>query len=226
MCGGIVAALIYDFLLCPRPQNFSTRRNVLLHGPEDDNHAGETPGEGNSSPGPSQWPKHWTTCNILAFLSASTPINNIHPSVSYTAYPFPQTTYGSQICSKYGYWLYFYFCSVCFSSCFYHVCNNNIIIKILFFYPVSVFSSQTIFSFAKFRVRSTYPYLHYPVTRIMQCIYRYVWLWRLCLYNVSHTVYSIILFKVFGDSPKNLFVVQQHKDVDQVIACKSTLNSS
>ncbi|KAE8290801.1 Aquaporin-1 [Larimichthys crocea] len=58
MCGGIAAALIYDFLLCPRTQTFSRRRDVLLHGPEDQSDAVEIIGEGNSSPGPSQWPKH------------------------------------------------------------------------------------------------------------------------------------------------------------------------
>ncbi|KAE8290803.1 Aquaporin-1 [Larimichthys crocea] len=58
MCGGIAAALIYDFLLYPRTQTFSRRRDVLLHGPEDQSDAVEIIGEGNSSPGPSQWPKH------------------------------------------------------------------------------------------------------------------------------------------------------------------------
>ncbi|XP_035527303.1 aquaporin-1-like [Morone saxatilis] len=58
MCGGTAAALIYDFLLCPRMQNFRTRWNVLLNGPEDENDAGEIIREGNSSPGPSQWPKN------------------------------------------------------------------------------------------------------------------------------------------------------------------------
>ncbi|XP_051260674.1 aquaporin FA-CHIP-like [Dicentrarchus labrax] len=58
MCGGTAAALIYDFLLCPRRQNFRTGWNVLLNGPEDENDAGEILGEGNSSPGPSQWPKN------------------------------------------------------------------------------------------------------------------------------------------------------------------------
>lgn len=58
MCGGVAAALIYDFLLCPRTQTFSMRRNVLLNGPEDEDSALEIVREGNSSPGPSQWPKH------------------------------------------------------------------------------------------------------------------------------------------------------------------------
>ncbi|XP_040911021.1 aquaporin-1-like [Toxotes jaculatrix] len=58
MCGGIAAALIYDFLLCPRVPDFRTRRNVLLHGTENENETAEITGEDNSSPGPSQWPKH------------------------------------------------------------------------------------------------------------------------------------------------------------------------
>lgn len=57
MCGGIAAALIYDFLLFPRSQNFSRRRQVLLNGPESENDAVETTREGSGSPGPSQWPK-------------------------------------------------------------------------------------------------------------------------------------------------------------------------
>lgn len=61
MCGGIAAALIYDFLLCPRSCNLSRRRHVLFNGPEDENDAAETTREGNSSPGPSQWPK-WASC--------------------------------------------------------------------------------------------------------------------------------------------------------------------
>lgn len=68
MCGGIAAALIYDFLLYPQSRNFSTRRNILLHGPEHENYAAEPIREDNSSPGPSQWPKHWTTCDISALL--------------------------------------------------------------------------------------------------------------------------------------------------------------
>ncbi|XP_044076353.1 aquaporin-1-like [Siniperca chuatsi] len=58
MCGGIAAALIYDFLLYPQTQNFSTRMYILLNGPQDENDAVEITGEGSSSPGPSQWPKH------------------------------------------------------------------------------------------------------------------------------------------------------------------------
>ncbi|XP_070700550.1 aquaporin-1-like [Pempheris klunzingeri] len=57
LCGGIAAALIYDFLLCPRIQNFRTRRSVLLNGLEDENDAGEIRREDDTSPGPSQWPK-------------------------------------------------------------------------------------------------------------------------------------------------------------------------
>lgn len=64
MCGGIAAALIYDFLLYPRAQNFSVRRNVLLNGGEGENDAVEISGEGSSSPGPSEWPKHWTIFNF------------------------------------------------------------------------------------------------------------------------------------------------------------------
>lgn len=47
-----------------RMQNFSTRRSVLLNSPEDENDACES----NSSPGLSQWAKHWTTCSILTSL--------------------------------------------------------------------------------------------------------------------------------------------------------------
>ncbi|GAA6234098.1 aquaporin-1-like [Lates japonicus] len=57
MCGGIAASLIYDFLLYPRLANLRTRKNVLLHGPEDENDAVEETAEDNGSPGPSQWPK-------------------------------------------------------------------------------------------------------------------------------------------------------------------------
>lgn len=59
MCGGIAAALIYDFLLCPRAQNFRTRRNVLLYGPEDEDAGFDLLREGNSRPGPSQGPSQW-----------------------------------------------------------------------------------------------------------------------------------------------------------------------
>ncbi|XP_070775530.1 aquaporin-1-like [Enoplosus armatus] len=58
MCGSIAAALIYDLLLYPRTPNLSTRWYVLLNGPENENDAVEITGEGNSSPGQSQWPKH------------------------------------------------------------------------------------------------------------------------------------------------------------------------
>nr|XP_046264703.1 aquaporin-1-like [Scatophagus argus]XP_046264704.1 aquaporin-1-like [Scatophagus argus] len=58
MCGGVAAALIYDFLLYPRMQNLRRRRDVLLHGQADENDASETVQEDNSNPGPSHWPKH------------------------------------------------------------------------------------------------------------------------------------------------------------------------
>ncbi|XP_041659448.1 aquaporin-1-like isoform X2 [Cheilinus undulatus] len=57
MCGGVAAALLYDFILYPRTVNLRSRRNVLLHGPEDDTNETEVTEGGNSSPGPSQWPK-------------------------------------------------------------------------------------------------------------------------------------------------------------------------
>ncbi|XP_060900922.1 aquaporin-1-like [Labrus mixtus] len=57
MCGGIAASLIYDFLLYPRTNTLRSRRNVLLHGPEDENDDAEIIEGGNSNPGPSQWPK-------------------------------------------------------------------------------------------------------------------------------------------------------------------------
>ncbi|KAM6989783.1 aquaporin FA-CHIP-like [Tautogolabrus adspersus] len=56
MCGGIAAAVIYNFLLYPRTNTLRSRRNVLLHGAEDENDVEIIEG-GNSSPGPSQWPK-------------------------------------------------------------------------------------------------------------------------------------------------------------------------
>ncbi|XP_038859408.1 aquaporin-1-like [Salvelinus namaycush] len=55
MCGGVAAALIYDFLLYPRSDDFSKRWNVLVSGPEKENDA---PEEGSSSPGTSQWPRN------------------------------------------------------------------------------------------------------------------------------------------------------------------------
>ncbi|XP_034558492.1 aquaporin-1-like [Notolabrus celidotus] len=57
MCGGIAAALLYDFLLYPRTNNLRTRRNVLLYGTEDGLDGSELTGGGNVSPEPSQWPK-------------------------------------------------------------------------------------------------------------------------------------------------------------------------
>lgn len=79
MCGGTAAALIYDFLLYPRTPNLRTRGNVLLHGQQDENNAAEITGvdnDDNGSPGPSQWPKHWSACHTLAFLSVGTVINS------------------------------------------------------------------------------------------------------------------------------------------------------
>lgn len=73
MCGGIAAALIYDFLLYPRTQNFRTRWYVLLRGPEDENYAHEIIEEDSSNPASTQWPKHWITWIILAL---STYINH------------------------------------------------------------------------------------------------------------------------------------------------------
>ncbi|XP_075953961.1 aquaporin-1-like [Anarhichas minor] len=35
MSAGVVAALLYNYLLAPRDEDFSIRRNVLLNGPED-----------------------------------------------------------------------------------------------------------------------------------------------------------------------------------------------
>lgn len=102
MCAGIAAALIYDFLLCPRTHSLNTRRSVLLNGSEIENNAPELR-EGNSSPGPSQWPKHWTSCNILTHL---------------------QTTCDLKICIKFCFWFlsfFFFFCSVllnCFCCLF------------------------------------------------------------------------------------------------------------
>lgn len=80
MCGGIAAALIYDFLLCPRSHNLSRRRYVLLNGAEDENDAAETAREGNSSPGPSQWPK-WASCcdtQLLLVMYAFSVVFNQH----------------------------------------------------------------------------------------------------------------------------------------------------
>uniref|UniRef100_UPI0037E94891 aquaporin FA-CHIP-like n=1 Tax=Semicossyphus pulcher TaxID=241346 RepID=UPI0037E94891 len=57
MCGGIAAALVYDFLLYPRTNSLSTRLHVLVYGTEAENDVTELTTEGNSSPGPSQWPK-------------------------------------------------------------------------------------------------------------------------------------------------------------------------
>lgn len=57
MCGGLVAALIYDFLQFPQLRNFRTRLNVLRNGAEDENDAADLSTEGIARPGPSQWPK-------------------------------------------------------------------------------------------------------------------------------------------------------------------------
>nr|AMA22613.1 aquaporin 1ab [Anabas testudineus] len=58
MCGGIAAALIYDFLLYPRKPNFRTRWYVLVHGPEDEDPATEVTAEDGAHPGSPLWPKH------------------------------------------------------------------------------------------------------------------------------------------------------------------------
>ncbi|XP_074544093.1 aquaporin-1-like [Halichoeres trimaculatus] len=57
MCGGLAAALLYDFLLYPRTNDLRTRRNMFLYGSEDGIDGAEVTGGGNSSPEPSQWPK-------------------------------------------------------------------------------------------------------------------------------------------------------------------------
>lgn len=57
MCGGLVAALIYDFLQGPRVRNFRTRLNVLRSGAEEENNTADLGTEGSVRPGPSQWPK-------------------------------------------------------------------------------------------------------------------------------------------------------------------------
>ncbi|CAJ1072486.1 aquaporin-1-like [Xyrichtys novacula] len=58
MCGGIAAALLYDFLLYPRINNLRRRKNMLLYGSEDGIDAAEvTVGGEGGSPEPSQWPK-------------------------------------------------------------------------------------------------------------------------------------------------------------------------
>lgn len=55
MCGGIAAAFIYDLILAPRFPGISARRDVLLHGVEEEPE--ESIIRDGNSPGPSQWPK-------------------------------------------------------------------------------------------------------------------------------------------------------------------------
>lgn len=69
MCGGIAAALIYDFLLYPRKPNFRTRWYVLVHGPEDEDPATEVTAEDGAHPGSPLWPKHWITWVSILCLS-------------------------------------------------------------------------------------------------------------------------------------------------------------
>lgn len=58
MCGGIAAAIIYDYLLYPRREGYNKRLNVVARGQEaEDTPAAEEVVEGGSSPGPSQWPR-------------------------------------------------------------------------------------------------------------------------------------------------------------------------
>ncbi|XP_067110081.1 aquaporin-1a.2 [Osmerus mordax] len=58
MCGGVAAALLYDFLFYPRSDNFSNRWNVLSSGQEAESAAPNVSLDGSSSPVPSQWPRH------------------------------------------------------------------------------------------------------------------------------------------------------------------------
>uniref|UniRef100_A0A3Q3X0T8 Uncharacterized protein n=1 Tax=Mola mola TaxID=94237 RepID=A0A3Q3X0T8_MOLML len=46
--------LIYNLPLVPQTRNFSTRRDVLLNGPQDESNTGKA----TAAQGPSQWPKH------------------------------------------------------------------------------------------------------------------------------------------------------------------------
>lgn len=62
MCGGIVAALIYDILQYPRMHNFRTRLNVLRSGVEEENDGAIA--EATIRPGPNQWPKQWK-CSLF-----------------------------------------------------------------------------------------------------------------------------------------------------------------
>lgn len=57
MCGGIVAALIYEFLQCPRMHNFRPRFEILLNGHDEENDSPDLNREEIIRPGPSQWPK-------------------------------------------------------------------------------------------------------------------------------------------------------------------------
>ncbi|KAM6948706.1 aquaporin-1a.2 [Aplochiton taeniatus] len=57
LLGGIAAALIYDFLLYPRRDEFSKRRNVLMTGSEPESAASGLIQRGSSSPGPAPWPR-------------------------------------------------------------------------------------------------------------------------------------------------------------------------
>lgn len=76
MCGGVAAALIYDFLLCPRSHSLNSRWQVLANGPESENYAAVSTREGNVSPGPSQWPK-WVSCSDTRLLFVTKGINVI-----------------------------------------------------------------------------------------------------------------------------------------------------
>lgn len=199
MCGGIAAALIYDFILCPRKYNFSTRRNVLLNGPEDENNVVEITREDNGSPGPSQWPTHWTTCYISA---------HKQPMIYWYALILAIDLY-----------LYFWDALWMYGGFF----KNN-----LYFNKDSFSSCFSVFISKYFQLGSKWG-LH-----ILIYITHLLEQHNVCLdlldldiiFFLSYTVLGIILFNVFGKSPKYCSVVKQHKDVDQVIAPKSTLHSS
>ncbi|KAL0966246.1 hypothetical protein UPYG_G00292860 [Umbra pygmaea] len=57
MCGGVAAALIYDFFLYPRRDGFTKRKNTLFRGPENAAEEEDRLIQDSSNPGTSQWPR-------------------------------------------------------------------------------------------------------------------------------------------------------------------------
>lgn len=172
MCGGIAAALIYNFLLSPRTRDLRTYRRVLLNGEEQENETADVDRE-DGRPGSSQWPKPWRKCNISAFFSTS----------------------DSQMCFHYSLWV-----SVCVCRCEYvSVCVSAFIRSIFTATNKDCFSSSvsgwldlTIFS----RGSKWVQHILFTFHTLTRCTFTPTWLWPHIFSAIFQSSRSIQGFQV------------------------------